>query len=214
MGSAIAETETDPAIVEAQAAIDALEAGKVTEPVPDKVTAPAVVKAEAVDYSGVILPKDAIIDAAVLDRTVAIARAQGLSREQAQPMVDLINQEVAHARDDLLASYQPGGAEWTKQVDGWRATTEADTQLGKTPEERKAAIAKGASVLKKYAEQYPADKPALDEFLDASGFGDHPVFARMFHWLGKAAGERLMVTGTNSDLAATPAERMYPTMNP
>jgi hypothetical protein len=226
MGSAVIETD-DAAVADAQAQVDALEAGKttepakpadkVTEPVADKTTEPTETpEAKAArerdaagkflpDYSKVILPKDAAIDADALGRTVAIARERGLSSEQAQSVVDLINGEVAQSRAALLAAHQPGGAEWTKQLDAWKAETLADASLGKTPEERTAAIQRGAQVLKKYGEANPEDAKNMEAFLTESGLGEHPAAVRFFHWLGKAAGERAIVLGSDSSVGGTSA---------
>lgn len=231
MGSAVA---ADPVLDEAQAAIDALEAGKVSdtvdkkpdaelpvEPVADDVAKPVETEAEketrlrdesgkfAKDYSKVALPKDAVIDAAVLDETVAIAREQGLSVSQTQAVVDLLNSRVNADRTALLAAHQPGGAEWTKQLDAWKAETLADDSLGKTPEERKASVERGASVLKRYAEANPEGAEAMNDFLVTSGLGEHPAAVKFFKWLGESAGERPIVKGNTSDVHLSAVERAY-----
>lgn len=135
------------------------------------------------------LPENAVLDAAATERTTAFARTSGLSPEQAQQVLAFANQEVAAQRDALLAAHQPGGAAWEKQLNDWRAQTLADSALGATPEERTATIARGTSVLKRYAAANPDDAQAMTSFLDTSGLGEHPAAVRFFAWLGKAAGE-------------------------
>ncbi len=195
----------DAATIEAQAQVDALEAAKVA-PVDDKPAEPV-----AVDYSSVTLPKDSALDTKALERTVAIARERGLSREQAQSVVDLVHSEVVQQRTTLLAAHQPGGAEWTKQLDAWKAQTLADPSLGKTPEERKASIQLGASVLKKYAAAEPDESKGIMSFLNDSGLGEHPAVAKFFRWLGKSAGERPLSLGSDASVGDTipPIQRTY-----
>lgn len=169
----------------------------------------------ATDYSSVILPKDATIDSAVLERTVAIARERGLSTEQAQATVDLINEQVGASRTALLAAHQPGGAEWTKQLDAWKADTLADETLGKTPEERKAAIDLGGSVLKQFKAVNPAMGEAMDTFLTTTGIGERKELAHFLAWLGKSAAERPVVLGSDSTIKSPDQklQEMYPSMN-
>ncbi len=229
MGSAV---EVEPVVdvgapgaatIEAQKQVDALEAEKLAEPAKPVVDdTPAETPAEKAtrerdaagkflpDYTKVILPKDAAIDADALGRTVAIARAQGLSSEHAQAFADLVNSEVAQSRAALLAAHQPGGAAWTKQLDAWKADTLADPSLGKTPSERTAAVQRGANVLKKYAEANPDDAEQMTAFLTDSGLGEHPAAVRFFNWLGKAAGERSLVLGNDTSVQRSAAEIMYP----
>ena len=165
------------------------------------------------------LPDGSPLDAAALERTAATARELGLSQDAAQKALELVNTEVTSRitaeRDALLAAYSPGGDEWQKQVDGWKAETLADPALGKTPEERTASIESGKGLLRKYGEVHPADKEAMDNFLNTSGLGDHPAAAKFFAWLGKAMSEGTMpLTGGNSG-GGSVAERLnslYPSM--
>ena len=164
----------------------------------------------ATDYSKVTLPKDSAIDPAVLERTVAIARDRGLSVKDAQAMTDLVSQEIASTRADLMAAHQPGGAEWTKQLDAWKAQTLADPSLGKTPDERKASIELGASVLKRYAAAEPAESEGIMSFLNDSGLGEHPAVAKFFRWIGKSAGERPLSNGNGNGPAKSLVDIFYP----
>jgi hypothetical protein len=181
-----------------------------TDPVVPPVTPPE--PAKPIEYA-LTLPKDSTLDAAFLERTVAIARERGLSPEQAQATVDLVNQEAVSQRAALLTAYQPGGAEWTKQVDAWRAETLADVTLGKTPEERTASLAMGKSVLDRYTVANPAEAEGMKAFLDNSGLGDHPATMRFFKWLGEAAGEKpVVIGGDGGPSQADKLKQMYPSM--
>jgi hypothetical protein len=160
------------------------------------------------------LPEDSTLDDAALERIAATARARGLSQEQAQSVVELANGEVQAATAALLAAHQPGGAVWAKQVEQWKADALADAALGKTPEERTAAVQRGQSVMAKYAEMHPDDAPAMTEFLNDSGLGNHPAAVRFFAWIGRSMSEgTLAMPGTQgSDTPEDRARRMYPTM--
>lgn len=135
------------------------------------------------------LPEGSPLDPALLERTVAIARERGLSPEQAQAVVDLTASEITARVAAVEQSMSPGGEAWTKQVNAWKAETENDPKLGKTPAERIATLQRGYGVVRKFGEAHPDDAPALNAFLDNSGLGNHPVVARLFAWLAKEAGE-------------------------
>jgi hypothetical protein len=155
-----------------------------------------------------------VTDPTLLERTTAIARASGLDPKQAQALVDFAISErtaaVSAEREALIQSYQPGGAEWTKQADAWKTQTMADPKLGKTPEERKAAVTKGLAVIERYKDAHAEDAKAMQGFFDASGLGDHPTVARFFAWLGEAAAEGSLVTGgATGGAGRSTAELMY-----
>ena len=95
-----------------------------------------------------------------------------------------------------MKAHQPGGAEWTKQLDSWRNETMADPHLGKTPDERKANIQKGVDVIRRYGSSDPAGEKTFKEFLDNSGIGEHPAAVRFFAWLGRAMGEQQPIIGS------------------
>jgi hypothetical protein len=86
----------------------------------------------------------------VTERIAAIASARGLSNDAAQAMYDAITSEsAAHV------------AAWTAEMDRHRAETLADPALGKTAEERTAAIQRGVRVIDAYAKDDPS---AAQEF--------------------------------------------------
>jgi hypothetical protein len=157
---------------------------------------------------------DGETDATLLERTTAIARESGLTPTQAQRIAAFASQEAATrataTREALIQSYQPGGAEWTKQADAWKTQTLADPKLGKTPEERKAAVTKGLAVIERYKDAHADDAKAMQGFFDTSGLGDHPTVARFFAWLGEAAAEGSLVTGgATGGAGRSTAELMY-----
>lgn len=170
--------------------------------------------AKPVEYA-LTLPEGSLLDAAVLERTAADARTQGLTNEQAQAVVNRISQEAAALAEAQLAAYQPGGAAYEKLVDGWKEQTLADESLGKTPEERTATIQRGHQVLQKYVEAHPDQQDAINGFLNDTGLGNHPAMVRVFAWLGRAMSETPVVKGPPASPAseASAAKKLYPGMN-
>jgi hypothetical protein len=175
----------------------------------DKAAAEA---AKPVEYK-LELPANAVLDATAIEKMTATARASGFSPEQAQTALDLANTFASEQREQLLAAYQPGGAEWGKQLDGWKAETLADATLGKTEAERLAAVQKGAQVIDRFVKASPELGTQFKEFLNASGFGEHRVVAHFFKWLGDAASEGTVVDGAPpGGKPKTIGGKMYPNL--
>jgi hypothetical protein len=131
----------------------------------------------------------------VKERTAAIARELGLpDNASAQKVLDLVNQEATTreqaARESVLKDHQPGGAAWSTMLDSWKAETLADQTLGTTPEERTAAVQKGAQVIDRFEKANPEMGKAMKQFLNASGLGEKREVVHFFTWLGKVAGEK------------------------
>lgn len=139
------------------------------------------------------LPEGSVADPALVERTVAIARARGLSNDQAQAALDLAVQEIASTQDAVLKAHAPGGAAWTKMRDEWQQAAKNDPSLGATPDERIATVQRGKNVIELYAKSNPSDADAMRGFLNDSGLGDHPAAVRFFAWLGKATSEGSLV---------------------
>lgn len=135
------------------------------------------------------LPAESALDPAAVERTVALARARGLSNEAAQAVLDYAHSEAGSVKEALLQAHAPGGAAWTQQVETWKQQALSDPALGSTPEQRTAAIQKGSSVVRAFAQANPESGGKLVEFLDATGLGNHPSVVQFFRWLGESAGE-------------------------
>lgn len=164
------------------------------------------------------LPDNAILDASVLERTAATARALGLSNEHAQKMLESVHQEAATARqvavDAAMKAHQPGGAEWIKQETAWRDAVLQDPELGNgKPELVTQAIESSKKVLSKFG------SPELGQFLETSGLGSEPAVLKFLSKLGKAMGEGAIVNGPPASGARDNSEegranRMFPSMAP
>lgn len=177
----------------------------------------------AVEYQ-LTLPADAVLDAASLDRTIAFARASGLSPEAAQQALVFANTEVATAveasRSAWLAAYQPGdpaknvapGAEWTKMHDGWLAASLADPALGAGDQAKLDAVV--ASAQQAYAR---FATPAFTQLLERTGYGSHPEVLRVFANIAAADKEAPPVVSNGQSTPDAEREslyRMYPSMRP
>jgi hypothetical protein len=152
------------------------------------------------------LPEKSVLDATVTERTTAIARELGLSTDDgAQKVLDFTNQEVAKALEATVAAHQPGGAEWTKQADAWKAAAFADPDLGDGKQAVfDATVAKAKAVLEKFA------PPGMIEFLHNTGYGSNPDVLRFLSKIAKASGDGSLITGSGgSKSQKTAADTIY-----
>jgi hypothetical protein len=158
-----------------------------------------VTPAAPVEYA-LKLPDAPTLNTASLERTVAFARAQGLSPEVAQAALELANTEaktaVEAAQQSLQEAFSPGdpakgiapGAEWKKQHDTFLSASLADPELGAGDQQKlDAAMGLAGRAYAKYA------TPEFSELLAISGYGSHPAVVRVFAAIGKAMGEAPLV---------------------
>lgn len=207
-----ASTEARAAEAADQAAKDKAAAGEPApvasagEPAKDEAAAPAPVVPETYDLK---VPDGSLLDTGATERIAATARELGLSNEAAQKTVDLLDGEVQATVAAVLEAHQPGGAEWAKQEEAWKAEVMADASLGKTPEERKATIDKGRAVLRKFTDANPKDAEAFKGFLEGTGLGSQPAAVRFFAWLGKAMDEGKVITAPPGEGNKKPEHVLY-----
>lgn len=199
-----AALQDDAATIAAQAAVDALAAAEPKEPVADP--APVVPAAPVVpDKYDIKLP-DGVTDAAIVERTAAIARELGLGNEAAQKLLDrevatLTEQQTAQTA--LVEAWKPGGAEFVKRDAQWTADAKADKEIG--GENFPAALEKAQLALTKYG-------PELKTYLDQTGLGSHPAAIKFLANVGKAMSEGGLVLGKigGAPKAKSDAETLYP----
>ncbi|MEX2991180.1 peptidase [Serratia fonticola] len=99
-----------------------------------------------------------------------IAKELGLSQEQAQKLVDIypqIQQQQAEA--------------WSKQVTDWGDQVKADKEIG--GDKLTASVGQAQRALDQFG------TPALREYLESSGLGNHPELVRAFAKVGKMMSE-------------------------
>ncbi|MGM8437180.1 peptidase [Enterobacter hormaechei subsp. xiangfangensis] len=134
------------------------------------------------------------LDAAALEQFEPIARELNLTNEQAQKMVDLYGTKI-------MPMVQKQQAEaWQKQTEGWAETVKADKEIGGDK------LTANLSAAQRALDQFGT--PALKEYLNATGLGNHPDLVKTFVKIGKAMSEDGMVDGSNQGQRSA-AEVLY-----
>ena len=149
---------------------------------------PADEKPKGLEKYDIKLPDKSILKPDILERTAATARELGLpDNASAQKVVDLINETVASHVQSMTEAVQPGGEEWTKNVNEWEAAALADKEIGGTQEALQATAKRAQRVLKTF---FPA---SVAQMLHNTGFGSHPDVLRAFVKIAKVIGEDKLV---------------------
>lgn len=118
------------------------------------------------------------------------ARAANLTQEQAQQLVDFDAQRFA----DAVATQQQA---WEDTRTSWKQEIEKDADLGGARyEQTQTNMAKVLDSL---------GTPALRDFLNESGLGDHPEMVRLLAKAGAALGEDTLVSGEGGSGASRPS---------
>lgn len=142
------------------------------------------------------LPDGMELDTATRDAFIPLAKELKLSPEQAQKFVDL---KVADTQRQAEA-WQSQQAQWVDQVKG-------DAEIGGDKLEQSLAYSKAAV-------DFIGD-PALNELLNTTGYGNHPVLVKAFVKIGKQLAPDTFVGGKREPAANTEdaqLARMYPSM--
>lgn len=151
------------------------------------------------------LPPDAKVDAAIIERTAAIARAQGLGNEAAQSLLNGVLGEVQAQQAAQVEAWKPGGAEWKARDDAWRKETLADPEIGGSPEKLAKHVELAQQVLRKFGGEEQV------KFLMDTGLGSHPAALKLLAKIGAAMSESSLVVGggNNSSTPKSAAEKLY-----
>lgn len=133
------------------------------------------------------------LDAEALKDFEPVARELNLTNEQAQKLVD--------AYPKILAGVQQRQADaWQAQTEEWAATVKADKEIGGDKLTANLGVAQRA--LDTFG------TPALKEYLNSTGLGNHPELVKAFVKVGKAMSEDGVVTGKESGQRSA-AEVLY-----
>ena len=160
-------------------------------------------------YADFAMPDGFELAGDMLDSVTSFAKAQNLTQDQAQAIVDMgVKQaqtimaqisEQATASPVILAEHWAG--EWSKQ-------TAADPTLG--GDKLKDTMALATRVFNTFA------TPELGKFLKETGLTHHPELIRFMHKVGQAVSEDTLVTpqgGANKPPPGRdPARKLYPGM--
>lgn len=123
------------------------------------------------------LPDKSPVEPSRIAEIEAEAKAQGLTQEQAQGLIDREHKVVSN----LLDTHN-------KRVESWLQEATSDKEIGGTEINRNIELAK--RVVDTFG------TPLLKQQLEATGFGSHPELLRLFVRIGKASGEDRMVSGS------------------
>lgn len=211
--SAASGTEADKAIADKAAADAQAAQWKAPEnkeafdkAIADAVTAEASKYKAPEKYEGLKLPDKVTVDSALVERTAATLRELGLPQDKAQKALDFIASEAARERDAALSAYSPpsvenpeGGKLWKEQDTAWKLAALTDKDLGNgKPDQLKASVDLAKKVLAKFG-----DEESIN-FVD-SALGSSPAVLRILVRVGKAMGEKELVTSTGK-----PADERLP----
>lgn len=135
-----------------------------------------------------------VLDTAALEQFEPIARELNLSNEQAQKMVDLYGTKI------LPMVQQQQAEAWQKTTEQWAEDVKADKEIGGDKLTANLSAAQRALDL--------FGSPALKEYLEGTGLGNHPELVKTFIKIGKAMSEDGMVDGSNQGQRSA-AEVLY-----
>lgn len=127
------------------------------------------------------LDEASILDKSEVSEIEAYAKANKLTNEQAQHLLDMKHEAVSKHHQKQMEAFNETKEKWREQVI-------ADKEIGGENFNRNIEYAHRA------LKQYGSD--SLREQLDSSGLGNHPELVRMFARIGQAMSEdRLVKTG-------------------
>lgn len=119
-----------------------------------------------------------------MDAFKAIAKEAKLSQPAAKKLMELAVQREAQK----LEKHQ-------ETIQAWTDSVKADKEIGGDK------LADTLAVAKKAVDLGP---PELKEFLNSSGLGNHPLFVRWAHTIGKALSEDAIVKGEATSAVGKP----------
>lgn len=117
------------------------------------------------------IPEGSLLKPEEVDKISAYAKAKGLSNDAAQAILEQRSEAVS----EYHASQE---AEHKGIVETWAKTSSADKELGGDN------FAKNAEIAKRVYTRF--GNPVLGEFLDKTGYGNHPEVLRVFYRIGLA----------------------------
>lgn len=153
-------------------------------------------KPEAVDYDTFEFkhPDGGELDQTALASFRELAKARSLKPEDAQALVDLYAKQQTQRLEQFVQTQA-----------AWVADIKADKEFGGGNFEESSRLAKAAV-------EHIGD-PAFKDFLNTSGFGNHPMFFKAFAKLGKfVAPDKPLAGGRTPSGEVSTADAFYPTM--
>jgi hypothetical protein len=196
------DANTDAAGDAASVAGDGLEAGATDD---SAAASGDAATTEVAPYEGLVAPDGFEgLDVEALTAATPVLRSLGIeTTEQAQETIGKFAPIIQGITDRTTAAVL--AAQETARVDittKWANELRADPVLGGGNYDR--ALAENGAALEKFG------SPALREFLDTTGLGNHPDFARFVNVLAKATADDTIHLGdTTAQPNLTTAQKLY-----
>jgi hypothetical protein len=134
------------------------------------------------------LPANSLLDDSAIERTAAYAKAQGLSNDAAQKLIEQQNESVVSHVE--------------KRREMWRQAVEADKEIGGNSQRESVEMAK--RVVDRFGTE------AFKAELNTWGFGNHPELVRILARIGKSMGDdKLILQGTQKQPSKTVEDLFY-----
>ena len=158
-------------------------------------------------------PDGVTLDPALMERTVAIARAQGLSPEAGQALLDSTVSELQSQDAARTARWEPlKGVDWIAYNNTLKASALADPEIGGSPEKLANNVELAQSVIRTISDGDPKMETAFKNFLTTSGLASHPDAIRLLARIGRRMAEPALILGSTSNTSGKKPmkEAMYP----
>lgn len=125
---------------------------------------------ESVEYSDFEFPEGVTVDEGLLEKVTAILKEEGVSQEGAQKLITTYGGHIKGVDQGNIDAHNAQLQEWGEKL-------KSDPEIGGDKYEENMGVARQA-VLKFGSESFI-------EFLDYTGFGNHPEMARFLVNVGK-----------------------------
>ena len=146
-------------------------------------------------YTDFTIPEGTEVVPETMSQFTVVAKELGLSQVNAQKMIDL----AANSNAAALAKQK---ADWVTIREGWVNELKTDKEFGGAKLQETEARAKRTITT--------FGSPALKDFLNATGYGDHIELVKFCAKVDIATGEDIMVQGEPGGDKKTAAEVLYP----
>lgn len=148
------------------------------------------------EYDSLDAPDDSLLNDADMERILARAKEEGLSKEAAQKYVDIAQETLKENQSSLDQAHSDLSEQWVDNA-------KADKEIGGEKFEESVSMANKA--LKKFGTE------DLFKSLDETKFGNNPEVVRVFARIGKAMSpDSLQVSENHMKTEKTLEEKFYP----
>lgn len=135
-----------------------------------------------------------VLDATLIEKTAAYAKAQGFSQEQAQALLNHQNETVSSYVVAQQENLKTKTTQWAEEI-------KADKEFGGDKFNETAEYAKRA--FEKFAD------PEFKQMLNDTGLGNYPALVKAFAKVGKLLANDSMVSGKSSAPQKSFADAFY-----